>query len=114
DPRGARVHRVELPRLSAWAVASARGTAACLDTDNQLRLVCLRVGRVFDSAASPLASTVAIETDAAGTALLVAGAEPDGHVPLVHLGYSEAFGPGARDVDPSPAPTPEPAITASA
>jgi hypothetical protein len=83
DPRGARVHRVELPPLAAWAVACERGTAACLDADNQLRLVCLRVGRVLDVAASRLTSTVAIETDEAGTSLLLAGADPDGHMPLV-------------------------------
>lgn len=110
DPRGALVHRIELPPLAAWTVAPERGAAVVLDADNQLRLVCLRAGRVLDVAASPLSTTVAIDTDSAGDALLIAGIDPDGHIPLLHLGYGAAFGAAPGE----PAPVPEPAIAAPA
>jgi hypothetical protein len=109
---GAVAHRVDVGVVDDWAVAEDKGIALLL-TGDTLRSLCLRTGRLLQTAPSPEVGARSIDIDASATGLLVAGDPAARPLSVVHVDLEAALSARPRDPEPTPSGE-EPAVPPAA
>ena len=92
---GSLIHNVSVPVVRKSAIAEARGIALLYTQSQKLLAVDMRYGKILGESEPPMAVRD-LSIDADGKFLVIAGEPVDGHLPVLHVPYTDLFGGGGN------------------